>query len=185
MISAPAGTGKTTLVKKLLEEFPDELVHGITCTTRAKRKIESHGEDYHFVTEEEFTSMKERGEFLEDAMIYGYNYGTLKKTVIEQKQSGKHVILVIDTQGALQIKKIEPAVFIFISPPSLETLHERLKERKTENEEDFKKRLTLAKHELSLAEEYDYHIVNDDLDTAYGALRSIFIAEEHKQQRKK
>ncbi len=185
VISAPAGTGKTTLVKKLLKEFPDELTRGVTCTTRAKRKVESHGEDYHFITEEEFASMKERGEFLEDVMTYGYNYGTPKKTLIERKQSRQHVILVIDTQGALQIKKIEPAVFIFIAPPSLRILHERLEERKTENTEDVKKRLTLARSELLLIEEYDYHIVNDDLETAYSVLRSIFIAEEHKQHRKK
>ncbi len=184
VVSAPAGTGKTTLVKKLVLEFPDALVHGITCTTREKRAVESHGEDYHFVSKEEFLEKKEKGEFLEDANIYGYSYGTLRKTVVENQQKGKHVILVIDTQGAMQIKKVMPAVFIFISPPSLEIQKMRLQERKTETLDDLTKRLTLAKQEITLAEEYDYHIINDKLDVAYDVLRSIIIAEEHKTQRK-
>ena len=116
VLSAPAGTGKTTLVNKLVEEYPN-IVRSISFTTRKPRKNEVEGVDYHFVTEEEFEKRVREGDFLEHAKVYNAYYGTSKSQVEEQLNQGKHVVLVIDTQGAKQIKK--KAVFIFLKPPSL------------------------------------------------------------------
>ncbi len=180
VVSAPAGTGKTTLVRMLLEEFHHHAVESISFTTRPPRSNEVAGRDYNFITTSEFEQKIEEGEFLEYAQVFGNYYGTSRKFVQAQQEKGKHVILVIDTQGALQLRGQLEAVFIFISPPSLEELRSRLYRRKSETEEAIEHRLSWAEKEMALSKKYDYHIVNDHLKTAYDVLRSILIAEEHK-----
>lgn len=177
MISAPAGTGKTTLVQMLTQEFHC-VVRSITCTTRHPRPGEKDGVDYFFLSEEEFQKKLHAGDFLEHANVFGFNYGTSRAQIEESLAAGKHVVLVIDTQGALQLKGRMDAIFIFISPPSLEELKKRLTHRRTESPEMIEKRLQWARHELEMISHYDYHIVNDELSVAYETLKSILIAEE-------
>lgn len=179
VLSAPAGTGKTTLVRMLTKEF-DCVVESISFTTRKPRPNEKDGRDYHFVSKEEFEKKIREGEFLEHAKVFDHYYGTSRKVVEAARSQGKHVVLVIDTQGAMQLKEFLPAVFIFISPPNLEELRSRLLTRKTDTEESIQHRLSWAEKEMTLASRYDYHIINDDLNTAYDVLRSILVAEEHK-----
>lgn len=179
VISAPAGTGKTTLVKMLKEEF-HHVVDSISFTTRPPRPNEVAGRDYNFITKEEFKEKIKEKEFLEYAEVFHQFYGTSRKYVESQQEKGKHVILVIDTQGALQLMNKFDAVYIFISPPSLEELMARLYRRKSEDDEAIKTRLSWAEKEMALAPKYNYHIVNDNLKVAYDALRAILIAEEHR-----
>ena len=184
VLSAPAGTGKTTLVKMLQNEFPC-ITGSISCTTRAPRSGEVPGKDYHFISQEEFAGKIKNGDFLEYATVFENYYGTSKEYVLKEQKKGKHVMLVIDTQGAMQIKKNGlPAVFIFISPPSLLVLKERLFKRKTESTAVIEQRLSWAKDEMALAPQYDYQIVNDNLENAYQILRSIIISEEHRTRNK-
>jgi guanylate kinase len=179
IISAPAGTGKTTLVRKLKEDYPEKVVQSISCTTRKPRVGEIDGKDYVFLTDEAFEKRAKRGEFLEYATVFGHQYGTSKELVKAQCMDGKHVVLVIDTQGAMELKKKTRALYIFIAPPSMEVLEERLKNRKTESPETLKKRLKWAQYEMDQAKHYDYTIVNDDLETAYEALKSIILAKNY------
>lgn len=180
VVSAPAGTGKTTLVRMLHDEFPC-VIESISCTTRSPRGGEIPGKDYHFLKNEEFQERIQKGDFLEYAKVFNHYYGTSKEFVLQQQEKGNHVILVIDTQGAMQLKATQfEATFIFVSPPSLSELRERLFKRKTENAELIEQRLSWALEELNMAVQYDYHIVNDNLHRAYDILRSIMIAEEHK-----
>jgi guanylate kinase len=180
VLSAPAGTGKTTLVRMLKEEFP-VVTESISCTTRPPRHGEVAEVDYHFLSTKEFEERIKRGDFLEYAKVFNYYYGTSKSFVFEQQKQGKHVFLVIDTQGALQLKKAKfPGIYIFVSPPSLEELRARLIKRKTESRESLEERLSWAEKEMSVADQYDYHIVNENLAFAYDILRSVVIAEEHK-----
>ncbi|MCE5316376.1 MAG: guanylate kinase [Parachlamydia sp.] len=181
IVSAPAGTGKTTLVTKLIEEFSNALT-SVSFTTRKPRQGEVEGRHYHFVTKDQFEKKIADKEFLEYVTLYGDYYGTSQKWVEEQQQKGKHVFLTIDTQGALQLKKRQAmsGIYIFIMPPSLDALKERLYRRKTETPEVIEARLEWARQEIKIAGEYDYNIVNDKLSHAYEVLRSIFIAEQHK-----
>jgi guanylate kinase len=179
VVSAPAGTGKTTLVKKILKEFPC-VKASISFTTRKPRLGEVSGVDYNFVRAEEFKNKIDKGDFLEHVELYGDFYGTSKQTIEEIQSQGNHVILVIDTQGGLRLKKLINATLIFIMPPSLEELGTRLIKRKSEKPDIIEKRLLWAKNEIEDAKYYDYLIVNENLKTAYQALRSILIAEEHR-----
>ncbi|MCB1109515.1 MAG: guanylate kinase [Chlamydiia bacterium] len=179
IVSAPAGTGKTTLVQMLKKEFPNEVTQSISCTTRKPRPREVDGKDYVFLTEKAFEERVKQGDFLEHATVFGNRYGTLKEVVDAQRASGKHVVLVIDTQGAMELKKKTEALYIFIAPPSIEVLKERLKNRRTESPETLKKRLKWAQYEMDQAKHYDYTIVNDDLETAYTALKSIIVARNY------
>lgn len=183
VMSAPAGTGKTTLARMLIDEFPT-ISESISCTTRHIRPGEIADKDYHFMTEAEFQAKEKEGQFLEHATVFGQRYGTLKEHVDKKLHQGQHVLLVIDTQGAIQLKKINyPAVYIFIRPPSMTELRTRLFNRKTEAEEHIEERLAWAEHELEMASQYDYIVTNDNLHSAYEILRSILIAEEHKTKR--
>jgi guanylate kinase len=180
VLSAPAGTGKTTLVRMLSQEFSC-IIESISCTTRQPRPGEKEGEDYHFISQKEFEKKIQEGDFLEYAEVFGYHYGTSLSFVRKQQNLGKHVFLVIDTQGAMHLKEKQfPAIYIFLSPPSLEALKERLVKRQTETQEGINKRLSWAQTELAMMKNYDYHIVNDYLEQAYAILRSIVIAEEHR-----
>jgi guanylate kinase len=182
VISAPAGTGKTTLVEILTQEFSC-VVRGITSTTREPRPGEVEGRDYFFLTEEAFQKKVEAGVFLEHATVFGHHYGSSKEFVQHEQKKGRHVVLVLDTQGALKLKGKLAATFIFITPPSLSHLQERLLKRKTESAQKIEERMSWARHELEQIVEYDYHIVNDNLEIAYTVLKSILIAEEHKTRR--
>lgn len=179
IVSAPAGTGKTTLVKMLTAEFP-YLIPSVSYTTRNPRPEEISGKDYHFISVEEFEEKIKLNDFLEYVKLYDDYYGTSRGWVKEQIKNGKHVVLTIDTQGALMLKNYLPAIFIFISPPSLEELKKRLEQRNTETSIEMEKRLAVAKKEIELAHLYDYNLINDSLDKAYDILRSIIVAEEHR-----
>ena len=179
IISAPAGAGKTTLVDRLKREFP-AIVSSISCTTRAPRGNEVQDVDYHFLSDAEFTSKVKAGEFLEHVELFNHRYGTLKKDVLQDLNKGKHVVLTIDVQGAIFLMDKIEAVFIFIMPPSIDELVSRLEKRGTETKDALDVRLARAQEEMELATEYDYIIVNDDLEIAYQVLKSIFIAEEHR-----
>lgn len=179
VLSAPAGTGKTTLVRRLVSEFPC-IIQAVSLTTRRMRPGEVEGRDYFFVTEEEFVQRMQNNDFLEYANVFGDRYGTTKDFVDENLAKGKHVFLVIDTQGALQIKATIPSILIFLHPPSIEELRIRLAKRQTESPKAIEKRISAALEELSLAKEYDYKIMNDDFEIAYEVLKSIVIAEEHR-----
>lgn len=182
ILSAPAGTGKTTLISMLKEEFPSVIAPSISYTSRVPRRNEIDGQHYHFISKEEFEKKISQGEFLEYVHLYGEYYGTSKQWVEKQLQTGKHVFLVIDTQGAKQLKGKVPAIFIFVKPPSLEELRKRLHKRQTETPEKIEQRLSWATKEIAASPFYDYLIVNERLPVAYQVLRSILIAEEHRQK---
>jgi guanylate kinase len=179
VVSAPAGTGKTTLVRMLTEEF-DCVVESVSYTTRKMRPNEVEGRDYHFVSETEFQKMADAGDFLEHARVFGHGYGTSRKSVEKLVGQGKHVALVIDTQGAKLLKPLLKAVYIFICPPNFEELKKRLHGRQSDTHESISTRLSWAEKEMEASKDYDYLIINENLKLAYGILRSIFIAEEHR-----
>lgn len=179
ILSAPAGTGKTTIAQMLCEKFP-RIVKSISNTTREPRADEKDGVDYYFTSREEFEQKVNNGEFLEHATVFDDYYGTSKERVIEELEKKKHVLLVIDTQGALQVKEKMDAILIFLCPPSIEELRERMIHRQTETKESIEKRLHAAEKELSMKKYYDYQIINRDLDVAFHAMQSIVIAEEHR-----
>ena len=165
-ISAPSGTGKTTIIKNILKKYP-EIVFSISATTRPKRPGEKNGIEYYFVSEDEFINKIESKEFVEWEKFYDYYYGTFKSTIEENINSGKSILLEIDVKGALSLKNIYPdAHLIYIMPPSFEELVKRLSERRTENEIDFKKRIQRAEMELSHKDRFDYIVINKDLNKA-------------------
>lgn len=178
VLSAPAGTGKTTLVQRLVSEFSC-VEMSVSFTTRQPREGEVDGVHYNFVTDQEFKRKIAAGDFLEYVQLYGFYYGTSREWVRSRLESGQHVMLVIDTQGAMLLRDQTDAAYIFVAPPSLEELESRLTKRQTESPEVIAERLEWAKHEMEAGLHYDYYIVNDDLDVAYDVLRSILIAEEH------
>jgi guanylate kinase len=164
VFSAPSGGGKTTIVRYILSKFP-ELVFSVSATTRKRRDVEINGKDYFFISEDEFKKKIENDEFIEWEKFYGYYYGTLKSFVNNLLEEGKTVVLELDVKGAVHIREQYPdAVLIFIRPPSLEVLKERLKKRNTETEEDFKKRIRRASMELEYEKYFDYVLINDDLE---------------------
>lgn len=181
VISGPSGTGKGTVIRHMLEQN-DPIRLSISATTRAPREGEVHGEHYFFVSREEFESMIEKGEVLEHAEYCGRYYGTPKAPIDAWRASGDDVILEIEVQGGAQVKeKCPDCVTIFILPPSLEALEERLRGRGTEDEETIQKRLATAKEELKEASRYDYAIVNDDVADTAEQIRQIMQAERKKR----
>lgn len=179
ILSAPAGAGKTTLVQLLVHEFSNIKV-SVSYTTRSPRPNEIDGKDYHFITKAAFEQKMAAGDFLEYVTLYGNYYGTSLEWIAQQRKQGYNIILVIDTQGALKLKGQLDAIYVFVSPPSMEILEERLRWRGTETEKALEARITWAKQEMEAISHYDYLIVNDDLQTAYQILRSIVIAENHR-----
>jgi guanylate kinase len=177
VVSAPSGAGKTTLCRALTDSL-ENLRHSISYTTRKPRPGEIDGRDYYFVTEERFRNMVQAGDFAEWAQVHSNLYGTSRRVLDEMRTDGTDVILDIDTQGAGQIKeKCKDAVFVFIMPPSLEILEERLRNRKSDNEDEIKKRMRRARDEIRDYAMYDYIIVNRDFERALAELRSIVLAE--------
>ena len=173
VVSAPSGAGKTTIVKSILKDIP-ELAFSISATTRRKRENERDGFDYHFISEEAFRKKIEENGFVEWEKFYDYYYGTPKGFIDDKINSGISVLLEVDVKGALSIKTIYPdAILIYIYPPSFEVLVERLKNRRTEDETDFKKRVERAKMELSHKDKFDYLVVNNDLNIAIPQVKSL------------
>lgn len=184
VVSAPSGTGKSTLTRRLMQEFP-ELSFSISCTTRAKRAGEVDGRDYHFLSVEEFMRLREKDHFAEWAEVYGNYYGTPKDETLSLLRDGKDLLFDIDVQGAEQLKRnMGGGAYAFIFPPSMEILKERLLGRGTDKSEAVAKRLETAPAELAKAELFDYWIVNDDLEQAYLELKSIYLAERCKPFRR-
>lgn len=176
VIAAPSGAGKTSLVKALVRTVSD-LQISISHTTRSKRPAEIDGEDYFFVDEKTFLEMVGRNEFLEHATVYGNHYGTSKTWVQSKLADGIDVVLEIDWQGARQVRQLFPdAVFIFILPPSLEALTERLKKREQDDLTTIQNRMELAQNEIAHATEFDYLIVNDQFEAALSELQHIVVA---------
>lgn len=177
IISAPSGAGKTSLVKALCEDN-DTLRTSVSFTTRPIRPGEENGVHYHFVNHDTFEAMLERSEFLESANVFGNYYGTSQVWVEEQLNAGIDVILEIDWQGALQVRKLLPdSVSIFILPPSRQALEERLNGRGQDDAEVIAKRMAQAKDEMSHYSEFEYLIINDDFNEALSELRVIITAQ--------
>ncbi|MBR2000840.1 MAG: guanylate kinase [Firmicutes bacterium] len=182
VISGPSGAGKGTICKRVLDELDIDL--SISMTTRKPREGEVHGVNYYFVTKEEFQERIAEDGFFEYAQVYENYYGTPKQMVMEQLAKGRDVLLEIDTQGALNVKKAYPeGVAIFLLPPSLEELRKRLTGRGTETPEAIELRLSKTLNEISCMTEYDYCVVNDDLEVAVDQVVSIMKAEHSKVSR--
>lgn len=183
IISAPSGAGKTSLVKVLLQSDLN-LSLSTSHTTRPPRNGEIDGRDYHFVTEQKFKQMLFDGEFVESAEVYGNLYGTSQHWLNESMSFGQDILLEIDCQGAKQIKQIFPhSIGIFILPPSVEALANRLKTRAQDNPDVIQKRLVAAREEISHVAEFDYVIVNSRLDEALNDLICIVKAERLRKER--
>lgn len=177
VVSAPSGAGKTSLCRALTEEL-ENLRHSISYTTRKPRPGEIDGRDYYFVAEDRFREMNQAGDFAEWAEVHSNFYGTSRRVLDGMRGEGIDVILDIDTQGAKQIKeKYGEAVFIFIMPPSLEILEERLRNRKSDHEDEIRKRMQRARGEMRDYTLYDYVIVNRDFSRALIEIRSVITAE--------
>ena len=184
IISGPSGSGKGTIVERLCEKNNFSL--SISATTRKPREYEKDGVHYFFHTREEFEKMRDRKELLEWAEFCGNYYGTPRKYVTEQLMAGNNVILEIAVQGALQVKKIYPeGVLIFMVPPNLEELGNRLTKRGTEDKETINKRVRRALEEMELVEEYDYLVINDTVEQATEDMLTIVAAEKMKCSRNK
>jgi guanylate kinase len=182
IVSAPSGAGKTSLVKEVLGSEP-EMVLSISHTTRLPRTGEIDGLHYHFVPRARFERMQAAGAFLESAEIYGNRYGTSREGIEEELARGRDVLVEIDWQGAQQVRRVVPAVGIFILPPSLEVLKARLMNRAQDSPDVIARRLAAAEEEMSHAGEYDYVIINQDFSRAALDLRSIIRAERLKLAR--
>jgi guanylate kinase len=185
ILSAPSGGGKTTIARMLLGRRPD-LGYSVSCTTRAPRSGEVAGRDYYFMSRAEFIAKREQGAFAESAEVHGNLYGTLKAEVEGVMRGGKHVVMDIDVQGAVQFIRAFPlSVTIFILPPSAEVLLERLRGRNTESAAQLAARLQSALQELQQVDEYEYVVINDDLERAVASVESIIDAEVVSRERLK
>lgn len=180
ILSAPSGAGKSSLYKALLKA-DDKVRISISHTTRAPRAGEEHGREYYFIDDESFLDMIAEDAFFEHAQVFDHYYGTSKASIFSMLEQGLDVILEIDWQGARQVRQLYPeAVGIFILPPSLPSLEERLKKRATDTEDVIQRRMAKAVNEMSHYHEYDFVIVNDDFDTALAEMSSIFMAMRSK-----
>ena len=176
VVSAPSGTGKTTVVERLAQVVPN-LSLSRSYTSRAKRVGETDGVDYNFITRQRFEEMVAEGAFLEWADVFGNLYGTCAADAERELASGRDVVLVIDVQGARQVRACCETVGVFVLPPSFEVLERRLRGRSKDAEADIQRRLSTARAEVAAFVEYDYVVVNDELDRCVDRLRSIIMAE--------
>lgn len=186
VVCAPSGGGKTTLLRKLRAEFSN-LQFSVSCTTRASRPGEVHGQDYYFLSEEEFIARRDSGDFAEWAEVHGKLYGTPLSWVKEELAAGYDLLFDIDVQGAAQLKAHlnKDAVFVFIAPPSLKALEERLRGRGTDDEATIARRMRNAAREIAEAPWFDAIVENDGLDAAYDLLRAIYLTAGAATQRHK
>lgn len=183
VLSAPSGGGKTTIAKRLLKAR-DDLGYSVSCTTRLPRVGEVNGVDYHFLSEQEFTDRRDRGEFAEWAVVHGRLYGTLRAAVQRELDAGRHVIMDIDVQGARQFAQAYPdSVLVFLLPPSVEVLVERLAGRQSENRDGMLTRLRNARAELHAVGAYQYVVVNDELEVAVTRVSSVIDSEAVRRER--
>lgn len=172
VVSGASGSGKTTICRKMAAKYG--FYYSVSHTTRLKRPIENHGIDYYFVSEDEFQAMIARDEFFEWARVYDNFYGTSKKIISEKLADGQGVILDLDTQGAAQIKNQFPkALLVFIDTPSIEDLQQRLSSRATDSKQEIAKRVARAENEISKKGQYDYVVMNDNLDDAISQVETI------------
>jgi guanylate kinase len=180
IVSSPSGAGKTTLTRRLLDEFPD-LEFSVSYTTRQIRPGEVDGRDYHFVTPETFERMVETGEFAEHAFVHSNRYGTAQAPVESALSAGRDLIFDVDWQGGAALSERWPqdSLKIFILPPDLVTLEQRLRKRATDDPKIIDKRLAKAIEELEHFDEYDHLIVNDDIERAYAVLRALYLTRRH------
>ncbi len=185
VVSAPSGAGKTTLCDRLLADHLN-MAYSVSCTTRAPRGNEVDGQDYHFLSGAEFDRRVNAGEFLEHAVVHGHQYGTLRQAVVDALMAGKDVLMDIDVQGAAQIRQAAMSgagplrrayVDVFIAPPSMDALRERLQNRREDSVETIERRLRNAQSEMGRWAEYQYLVVNDRLADAYRELSAIVAAE--------
>ncbi len=185
VISGPSGAGKGTICKELLEKN-DNLLLSVSATTRSPRNGEVDGVNYHFLCKDDFITRIEKNDFLEHAEVYGNYYGTPKSNVDKMLDSGRDVILEIDIQGALKVKEnTEEGVFIFILPPSMEELKQRIINRGSETPESLMKRFKSAYKEINFVSKYNYAVVNDEVDIAVEKLEAIILAEKCRVDRLK
>ncbi len=180
VVSGPSGTGKGTICKALLDTYKN-INLSISATTRLPRNGEEDGKSYFFLTKEKFQNMIKENEFLEYAKVYDNYYGTPQKYVMEEIKKGNNVLLEIDIQGALQVKeKFSQGVFIFIIPPSMAELKKRITNRGTESEDSLKKRFKSAIDEIGYVRQYDYCIVNDEVEKAVDKIKAVILSEQSK-----
>ncbi len=183
VFSAPSGSGKTTIVRDILKQYP-EFLFSVSATTRKRRNVEKDGVDYFFISEEEFKKKIDDGEFVEWEKFYDYYYGTLKKIVDDNISKGLATVFEVDVKGAISIKKVYPfATLIFIAPPSIEELKERLIKRNTESDEDLKKRIERAEMELGFKDQFDYVVNNINLEQAKKEAREIIEKEINEEDK--
>ena len=183
ILSAPSGGGKTTIARALLARRKD-IGYSVSCTTRQPREGEVPGKDYYFHSRSEFIAKRERGEFAESAEVHGNLYGTLRSEVLRVLEAGQHVLMDIDVQGASQFTRVFPqSVTIFILPPSADVLLDRLRKRQTESAQQLADRLQSALQELQAVDEYEYVIVNDNLEEAVAKIASIVDAQVSSRER--
>lgn len=179
VISGPSGVGKGTICKELMKKSINNIELSVSTTTRKPRNGEVEGISYYFRGKHEFEEMIKYGQFLEYAKVYNNYYGTPKAQVLSKLKEGRDIILEIDTQGAMQVKRnFKEGVFIFIMPPSFNELKKRITSRGTESEQDIKKRLRCAFEEIKQVNNYDYVVVNDDIDKAVKKIDCIIHAEK-------
>jgi guanylate kinase len=183
VIAGPSGVGKGSVVKELLARLPGSLVLSVSVTTRPPRAAEVQGVDYSFVSTGQFEQMVDEGAMLEWASVYGHFYGTPGDFVEAQRAAGRDVLLEIDVQGARQVReRVDDAILILLTPPSMEALAERLRTRATENEEKIASRLAEAETELAQVDLFDHVVVNDDLETASSQVAAIIEASRSDQK---
>ena len=183
VLSAPSGAGKTSISKRIMAQMPD-VVQVVTCTTRAPRPGEQDGRDYHFLSRQAFEQRVAAGEFLEWAQFNSQLYGTLRQSVEAATAAGQDVLLIIDVQGAAQHRSTGlDAVYVFILPPSWESLAQRLQRRDSESASIQAQRLLVARQELAHYTAYDYVVINDQLDNAVETMQAIILAERHRIRR--
>lgn len=185
IVSAPSGTGKSTICKEIIKQIPD-ITFSISYTTRAKRKGEVNGIDYFFISDSDFDKKIKTNFFIEWADVYGKKYGTSVDFIKKSISEGRDILLEIDVQGARNIKNIfQHSIAIFILPPSIQELEKRMEQRNENSKDDMRVRLIQARDEIMKSTFYDYIVINDDLSSAVEKIKSIIIAERHKQVRMK
>ena len=185
VVSAPSGGGKTSLIKALLEDFDEiDILLGISFTTRKPRSKEKNGQSYYFISKEEFQKKIDEGDFLESAEVFGNYYGTSKEWVSDKLHKGHDVMLELDWQGALQVKKSYPeAITVFVLPPSIKELEVRLKNRRQDSKETISKRISFAKEEIQKSNKFDVLILNNSFKDALNDLKQVVTEQDISEER--